>query len=164
MPLHVINEVTADPQIPIFKRKTTLTDAQIKALPTTPVELVPAQGVGKMIKFMGGILRIDTTAGLYTNDNAYNTFVGIFLLTANVNNAIYFPDLNAGDDRLCNLAPLVNPDGANPTAFLVENVYAINAVENMPLTIKSTNTGGNFTGGDPANTLEVTVYYSIVDL
>src|SRR5690242_19531048 len=44
----------------------TLTDAQIKALPTTPIELVAAPGSGKVIWWSMIVLRA-TIAGSYTN-------------------------------------------------------------------------------------------------
>jgi hypothetical protein len=48
---------------------TALTDAQIKALPTTPVLVKAAPGAGFRLKVMGASIRVNSTAGVYTNVN-----------------------------------------------------------------------------------------------
>src|SRR5689334_20436757 len=81
MPTHVIsaNGTEADPttgdvQIPIYKSETILYDADIKALPTTYPELVPAPGVGKGIVFLGAAMAFDFSGGSYTNTDGSTAF------------------------------------------------------------------------------------------
>ena len=57
---------------------TVLTDAQIKALPTTPVTLLSAAGPNTFIKVIGVTYVTNTTAGAYTNLNA--TYVDLHQL------------------------------------------------------------------------------------
>lgn len=47
-----------------------LTNAQLKALRATPVELVPAQGAGRQIHFLSGWLRLNAGANVVTESTA----------------------------------------------------------------------------------------------
>lgn len=129
----------------------TLTDAEIKALPTTPIELVAAAGAGKIIKI------IDITAvqkivsgGSYTNVNT-----GSYLTLINDNNVF---GLSA--------SPLEEGSGDwfSPGVTNYQGYYET-TMENMPVMLAVNNSGGgNFTGGNAANTLKINVYYVVVDL
>lgn len=155
-----------DAMVTVYSRKTTLTDAQIKALPTTPVQLVAAPGAGKVIKLLGGMFKIDTTNGVYTNDNSYSStfFVSYESGGVQASNMIFLPEVNTNNIKISSLSQIVLPDGSDPTLFMVEQIYEASAIENKALTLQLNNTPGNLTGGDPANTITVTVFYSMVDL
>lgn len=56
---------------PYASREVSLTSAQILALATTPVELVPAPGAGKVLQFLGALLILDFGTIAYT-ENADN--------------------------------------------------------------------------------------------
>ncbi len=62
-----ITEAEAAPYELIKRATAILTDDQIKALPTTAVELVTAQGDNTMIIPVSAIGILDTSAGAYTN-------------------------------------------------------------------------------------------------
>ncbi len=53
----------------IFQVTVPVTDAQMKALPTTPLTLLAAPGSGKRIKVLGATLSVNQSGGAYTNVN-----------------------------------------------------------------------------------------------
>jgi hypothetical protein len=147
----------------------TLTDAQVKALPTTPVEIVP--GVAdKMVQFLFGLWRCDFQAGTYTD--AYQSghvnlcfAVGGAKQSLSYNESIdgAFAD-NSGVHTI-QFAPFhqLSGGGAAPWASWITEVAS---VAGQPLLLQN-HPGGSavdLTGGDSANTLKVTVFYVVVDL
>lgn len=158
---------------PIKIATVTLTDSQIQTLPTIPVEIVAAPGSGKMVLPLYGVASLDWTAN-YTN---INTAARLFIATTNAQNLI-LGDLvelvgNAnvsgllafGADALAFFPPRVvsNIDGSYTRG--VGGGWATSDFNDDGLSIGAANGGaGNFTDGDPANTLKVTVYYTVVDL
>jgi hypothetical protein len=142
-------------------RRVVLTNAQIKTLPTTTVEVVPAPGLGKALLFMRALLDPSYTAG-YTNigDAGASTLwlsdtLAVSRVTVDkpLQNAIADDPSNA---RITTLAP--RGDGLDQLA------------PNSPLRLEAYNSDANgnnigaFTGGDPANTLTVAVFYLTVDV
>jgi len=129
-----------------------LTDAQIKALPTTPIQLVAAQGAGKAIYILNAnAVQKIVSNGFYTNITATE-----FLLTTQSNdNSVFIVDANA----------LQEVTGTWFCQGVVNSFSYSNLMDNQPVRILMDNSGGgNFTGGNAANTLKVTVYYVVVDL
>lgn len=136
----------------------TLTDAQIKALPTTPVEIVAAQP-GKAIVPVTATFNLDWT-GNYTNINAN---AGIRLRTTGGTLVLYrlneSPDflvtalLACGGDSFMVVGQRWPPDmGIPPTDF-----------NNVVLDVSNAS-DGDLTDGNASNTLTVTVYFVVVDL
>ena len=124
----------------------TLTDDQIKALPTTPVEIVAAPGAGKYLQLI--------IASVYANFvSAYNIDLGAYILNDNGNGFGSELFTIATAEPLQNIFQ-VQMDGSSS---------APNVIENKNLAVISFD-GVNLTGGNAANTLKVTVYYVIVDL
>jgi hypothetical protein len=165
MPLHLINEVNDDPQVAIYKRKVTLTDAQIKALPTTSIDLVDAPGAGKMILPHAVRYVLNNEAGAYTNLDGTTcllvTKVGGLIL-----NSVY--DENAEGNfgaaykwfMICMLSQ--NVIGGATYAYSV----GATPTENEPLKLVLANGSpsiGDLTGGHADNSMKITVFYSIVD-
>jgi hypothetical protein len=133
MPTHVISAdgITADPNtgdvdVVIKKRKLILTDAQIKALPTTPIDILQAPGAGKEI---------------------YPLFA-IANFKCGSEKEVLYGNADVGNDKALNVL------GENTGLSLYIDNYTADYEDDM----------GNFTGGDAANTIEITVVYSIVDL
>lgn len=150
----------------IRKKTVTLTDAQIKALPTTAVEIVPAPGAGRMIRVVSTTIWCDTTLGAYTNlaDQGY--------ITLAVNGQEYFSYLvNDTGESITQLSSLLAGETLVSKALLENSQInawgveplALPDVENGAVTLVADN-DGDFTGGHADNYLKVTVLYTIIDV
>lgn len=158
-------------EVTVYELSTTLTDAQIKALPTTPIELVEAPGDGKVIKFQGAIIVTNFVSG-YTNITAAtgaNDSCAFLCVLGNFatelsnyanNNSILTDNVRRG----ATLTPQQYYRDGQSTFVLEERVWALDDMMNLPLNLACYNNAGDFTGGHASNTLKVTVFYSIVDL
>lgn len=152
----------------------TLTDAQIKALPTTGVaELVAAPGAGKKIVPSFATITCDTSANPYANVDAAcympialgNDDVEFLSTIQNYATASFSSAdtlLSSGGPRSFLLAQLPGAWAVVGAAFTPQ---PIDGGENEALNLFCDNGGsGDFTGGDPANSLTVTVFYVVVDV
>jgi len=146
-----------------YKRTVVLTDAQIKALPTTSVQIVPQPGVGKLILPIMSYMILDAIAGAYTNIHANGTtnpkFIdgGALHSGAFENHSSNFLGDNDPNRPKVTLMPYA-PSEAD-TSY--EYAYS----ENKEIGVKADNlASGNFTGGNAANTLAVTVIYAVMDV
>jgi hypothetical protein len=133
-----------------YEKTVTLTDDQIKALPTTPIEILAAPGPNKVFSFISATMLLNSSA-IYSNvagaavqfrlsaggqnfasylvaDNSLDTDTGIFQFNF---------DATAFGEVLSNRA--VNLELVNPI-------------------------NGDLTGGNAANTLTVSVIYKIITL
>lgn len=151
----------------VLTRTVTLTDAQIKTLPTR-VAIIPAPGAGKVLLPLSTALYFDWTAN-YTNiagtaklrleydsqtdascrlDQAtWSAVTG--LLSSSEDTVAFLPALVEGEAGGSNTGPW------NLAADLV----------NQGLVIYLFNAGaGALTGGNAANTLKVTVLYTVVSV
>jgi hypothetical protein len=166
MPTHaLVNNGNADIIVAVYQHKIVLTDAQIKALPTTPIEIFSALGENKAVNIFAAVIRCDFSAGAYTNVDA--SYVDLSLQPANL------PMLVKDPASSINLIPFETADIKN---YLISGQFTVNGgynlalpfsegiFNNYPVSLWCTNEAGNFTGGNAANTLSVTVLYSIVDL
>lgn len=150
--------------VAVLQRITTLTDAQIKALPTTPLTIVPAVA-GKIIVPIQVALQLDASAGAYTNISAGNAnyihwdIGGVF---SNLTRNDLF--LNTATKRYAPLTTRVLNDAIpNAVLELYNQRVGEGSVVAAPLELKSLNAAGAFTGGNAANTLKVTTFYELVD-
>lgn len=156
----------------------TLTNAEIKALPTTLYEIVPAPGVGKVIYSpalaqAGGFAAARHGAVDYTHIDPNALFCLRLSDAAGVGSSIarwfglgtnFIPDLLgtwSGSWSAC-ATPV---DQQNGVGLSAENP---DDVENMPLRFNIANplvgSIGDFTGGAAGQTLVVTVLYAIITL
>ena len=153
----------------LLRNRTVLTDAQIKALPTTPVTLISAPGSGIRIRPIAWSLLADCSAGAYTNINT--TYADVHLLIGTdyvgygpVNDSTTTPALTllsslfgSATDRMFDSA--IPPQQANGGYTQTINFFNRNQQENAALQIAIDNNGsGAFTGGHAANTLTVITY------
>ena len=149
--------------------RTVLTNAQVKALPTTPVQLIPPQGTDRAIVAIIGTLELVWVAD-YTNldadsrlffesSNFFSQLIPAFETHGSGMSAIF-----AAGIPTYSVAPAyTNQDGAKN---LIQNSgYALNQVSNLGMILYIDNqAAGNLTGGDPGNSLIVTVFYNVVKL
>jgi len=143
-----------------------LTNAQIIALPSTGVELVAAQGSGKIINVVSCYC-VTNFASVYTGttDASLNLMMGL----AYVNST--FPDW-AGALETTTRKGLKLPENsysAGGGSFAGETIGLMSTnltnLEDEALVLKDDYSGlSDYGGGNAANTLKVTVFYTIVDL
>ncbi len=153
----------------IQSKTVTLDDDQIKSLPTTPVEVVPAPGEGKRLLIVAATLLLDNTANPYTNvdDNA------LFQIRYGTSGeASFYFDLQFSMKH-----PNAQPVIADAGIFSITDTGSRygnspygwqdyrDGIENKSFSLTAINgSSGDFDGGDPANSLKVTVYYAVIDL
>lgn len=154
----------------------TLTDAQIKALPTTPQTIIAAPGAGSYNNVLSYALNLNTVAGAYTNINT--TYSTLQIETANgnwlgpviVNDDTTTPDVT----RLTGFlgaahSAFVRGPGAfleapgEPSGWIVPaSPTQTTDYDNDLVRIAIDNNGsGALTGGNAANSLKITVTYTV---
>jgi hypothetical protein len=165
MPLHVINEVNDDPQLPILIRQVTLTDAEVKDLPSTYLEIIAAPGANKMILFHSAVGVLDATAGAYSDvelnggvmfahgigGGSLISTVGLIAMQATKQILSFQPlhqDLTVGP-----YTGYAYDLGSGSASFMINQPLCLIAYNNL-----------DFGGGNAANTLKLSVYYSIIDI
>jgi hypothetical protein len=135
---------------------TTLTNDQIKALPTTPVEVVASPGANKAIVAIRGLARLDWVAD-YTNVDAGAeiqidglgplTDVAGLLALGHSSSAFFVPTARST---------------AVGTFIAAESGWADEDYIDRPFVIAAVNTG-DFTGGNAGNSLKVSILYTVID-
>lgn len=136
-----------------------LNNAEVLALPTTGIEIVPAPGVNRIIIPLHTFLHCRSTVA-YTN---FDTLMSLYLSRGSGGSKIYHhnsPDLLLGQ-------------GANYSSKMVEAVNLLDAimtdadadVVNKALNLKIDNgTSGNLTGGTGTNQLSMSVLFYIANI
>lgn len=152
----------------LCKVAVTLSAAQIRALPTTGVELVAAPGAGKMLvpqravlsfHWVANVTNIASTAALgILHNDGFGMLTNLFEQPSSQINNLLAND----EDALAILAPLIELDVATPKPYAQQ--FSTSVFANTNLTIRGFNgVLGNWTGGD-GSTLVITLYYLVVDL
>jgi len=141
----------------------TLSDAQIKLL-LAGFDIVPAPGPGKFLMFIAASISLDATAGAYTGEDASdpsNPFTSSLYFALDPTNIVTDASDPVPLAMFAGAAKVVAwvPQLSDTDVFLND----ANVVENLPLGIVFQNSV-NLSGGNPANTLKVTVYYVVVTL
>jgi hypothetical protein len=138
----------------------TLTHAQIRALPTTPVELrlpgggTSAPGAGFVCNLVRWAFSLDTRAGVYTNlDN-----LQVFLSTGSVIQAY----TSTQDPIYGNAGTWTGL--SDPIGVPVPALFDSRAADNAPILVYANNNAGALTGGHASNTLSVHAYYIVTPL
>jgi hypothetical protein len=144
-----------------------LTDAQIKALPSQPVEVVAAPGAGKVIMPIACFVKANCNAGAYLLD-ADSSWMLVIDQSVKISCPLRVEGLlnNAGTQVGKFMFPQAYPGSGTFSGYVeTYNEGLVAATENLPLYIIDSLGGvSDYTGGNAANTLKVTVYYVVVDL
>jgi hypothetical protein len=151
----------------IRKAVVTLTNAQIRAIPTTGIEIVAAPGVGKRIAVIYGQALLDNTAGIYGNVDP--TFA-LILRTTGGGSTVAMSGIcelewlfTDGSEK--GIGEIPAPNSYQSGGIIAGGSDYASAYENVGVSLRASNgVLGNLTLGDAANTLKVTVYYAIIDL
>jgi hypothetical protein len=144
-----------------------LTNAQIKALPTTPIEIVAAPGVGKAILAdafiqQGGFMFVFNWVANYGNVDSSATVD--FTLGNNGPHTNYGATNKVNEILTSWGDSLIWEPSYNDVAGGGVNYNSLTDLANKAVFISMTNVAGNLTDGDAGNTIAITILYTVVDL
>jgi hypothetical protein len=140
--------------VTVRKKTVTLTDAEIKALPTTFKDVLPAQGATSLIVPMCFVMTLDSLAGAYGNINSPILLEVMGSPSGNLYNPVSLATLSGffNDDQEAQIIQPINTQ--------INGGYDI---RNDKLMIRVSNGElGNFTGGHANNSATFTTFYSVV--
>lgn len=136
----------------------TITNTQIKTIPQTPIELIAAPGVDKLILPLGGLLIVNFAASYVNPGDPIQLALGKPVASNYIGGSNWLTSSN-GTFRTPISCPFLSND-------LITLQWDLLTSSNKPLVLyDDDNDGGaNYTGGDPANWAKIIVYYTIVDV
>jgi hypothetical protein len=147
----------------------TLTNAQIKTLPTSPISLVPAPGANRLLIYVDGLSQM-VAVDAYTNITV-GGYGGIGFGV----DEVYLSSVFANDEVDAELANFLT-DGFNLLPRLTQTSHSWfnktinlgNTNVNEPFLLWVNNAAGDptpdFTGGHVANSLHITLEFRVYDL
>lgn len=142
--------------------RVTLTDAEIKSLPSSAVEVIPAAGVGKILVVLLTFVELDARQGAYTNLSGATCKLSLNYANGTDNGVSQPVDENS--TLFFSVAQIARaqllPHGSNNAWATVATVGPDIDLENAAVEIGLDNAGaGDLTGGHESNRMVVTVLY-----
>lgn len=128
---------------------TVIENDEILTLPTSSVDVTPAPGAGKAIVIMGGVISTHVVAGGDYGGVGTPSYIGLCFQSG------FLGWRFDGDD--------VGIFFEDDIIMAFKQDFRYQLEENIPVKLGSTN-GGDFTGGNAANTFTVTVFYLVIDV
>jgi len=143
--------------------RATLTDAQVKAVPTTPVTVIAAPGAGKAIMILTAWMRLDARGGAYTNLTGLEVQLNYGAAALAPASAAYVEASQGAfaDASAVHVLGSFDDQTEGPQASWMAEIAT---VTNSPVTVFFSGTTGNLTGGNAANSLTVDVLYHVLTL
>lgn len=171
-------------EVAVYQLKTILTNAQIKSLPSAPIQILAAEGAGKAIMCVSATIQFNIPTP-YTNISTETvtgppiSILGLIygegwdddaLPTWNAHPAVGSLASLFSDGNILFFSPLVYRFGGSYSSF-TPSPYILNKgdIDNAGIwlwcsNMESGSSLGDFTAGDDLNSMEITIAYSIVDL
>lgn len=153
----------------MHQSKVTLTNNQIKALPTTFQTIIPAPGTNRIALFCRGLLILNTTAGAYTNVAGANFTGDLQHRTSQISASNYLDNLRtklgAAAVSYISLTAFIDGFTATTTGLLENSDNASSDInDSVELALFNGSPGlGDFTGGNAANTMTIHASYLILN-
>jgi hypothetical protein len=163
-------ELQSSTTVSVLLRSVTFTDAQIKTMDVTPIEIVPDPGEGRIVDFVRLVLVSDIVQP-YTN---LSVNADLTVLLGQMQVAYISNDAAFANDMLEDLfessgvvlvGPASDPDTSTTGTGATQPIgtYFVDDFSG-PLSLKLDNAAGALAGGDAGNTLKVITLYTIIDV
>lgn len=144
----------------------TLNDDQIKALPSTDIIIVPAQGENTAILMLDLSYSTNFVAP-YTNISDATDGAYLYMAHDGYDLDEGLQNAPTGDTVLEDITQVLTSIGGWRYRYKVlpyKQAKEHSSLNNIAISTDCYNNAGNFTGGDPANTMKITVVYTVVDI
>jgi len=141
----------------------TLTNADILALPTTPIVLIHPPGVGRIIQIITATAYLDNRAGAYTTDPASALVLNYTDGRAATSVYPWITPMDTGGLWLFVLGPSCGIGTGDFNLTVLGQYYDVSLLENKGISIQDNfnDTFPDYTGGNAANSMTITVYYTL---